>query len=232
MVGTLLIALICSSLADTLMIEKDYFRAITEFKRMLFFGYPDSNHIYHNMGICYSRLQNYEKALVYFGNALLSANIDPISTEHTLDLAYVLSKNKQYEETRLVLQDIENNEAKKLYAMTYVFEGKYREGTSLLASIGLNYQYINPHRNAIFSAIIPGSGQIIAGRIKEGIVSFLLNTGFAYLTYKSLRARDYATSLFYGSLLFRFYKGNISGSYKFAEEKNVEKIEKLYNRCE
>jgi len=215
---------------DVLMSEGDYFRAITEYKRMLFWGYIDSQYAYHNIGKCYSRLQNYEKAMKYYRYAVVRGKKDTVPEILSLDLAYALIRNGNVAAPRLILQSMKSQQAYELYATTFILEGDVRKGCDLLRNRGFPCQYTNPADRALLSAFIPGSGQVLSGHVSEGLVSFLLNMGFCYLTYKSIRARDYPAAALFSSFLLRFYYGNVTMSFRYVQEKNSEQLKETWQK--
>ena len=68
---------------------------------------------------------------------------------------------------------------------------------------------------ALLSAVVPGSGKVYAGRIGEGVASFLTVGSLGAITaenWKKHGIKDWRTILA-GSLCTTFYLGNIYGSY-------------------
>ncbi|WP_010665588.1 tetratricopeptide repeat protein [Marinilabilia salmonicolor] len=88
----------------------------------------------------------------------------------------------------------------------------------------------------ILSGIIPGTGQIYAGKTGQGIAALLMTSGLALVTlenYNKLGAEKFET-LFFGSVFTIFYVGNIYGaafSAKIANDENNELINRqiLFN---
>lgn len=73
-----------------------------------------------------------------------------------------------------------------------------------------------PWKAALFSAIIPGSGKMYAGKTNEGVASFVLIGilgGSAYEAYRDNTARPPTRFWIFSSLFTIFYFGNILGSY-------------------
>ena len=77
---------------------------------------------------------------------------------------------------------------------------------------------------AAFSAIIPGSGKVYAGRVGEGVAAFLTVGSLGVITAEQgIRHgwKDWRT-LLAGSLFTWFYIGNIYGSYLSVSIENDE----------
>ena len=81
---------------------------------------------------------------------------------------------------------------------------------------------------ALFSAVIPGSGKIYAGRIGEGVAAFLTVGSLGAITAEQgIRHgwKDWRT-LLAGSLCAWFYSGNIYGSYLSVSIENNETLKR------
>jgi len=74
----------------------------------------------------------------------------------------------------------------------------------------------------VLSAIIPGSGQMYAGRFYDGMVSFVLNASFLYLSAEGFRTGNNSTGLFFGVIELGWYSSNIYGAVNAANKYNKE----------
>lgn len=73
----------------------------------------------------------------------------------------------------------------------------------------------------LLSLILPGSGQIYAGNIRQGAMDFLVNFGSGYLFYNAIRQQKYVdASLIFFFLINRFYLGSLNNAQKSALEHN------------
>ncbi len=73
----------------------------------------------------------------------------------------------------------------------------------------------------VLSAIIPGLGQMYAGRQGEGAVSLLLNAGIIAWLGFLIASGDWADAAAVADFIFfRFYTGNIANAGSYAEERN------------
>ena len=70
------------------------------------------------------------------------------------------------------------------------------------------------------STVVPGSGQLYAGKIKEGILSAALNGTLIYLAVDAIRERRYIDCAGISLLGWRFYWGNRTDAQRFAAEYN------------
>lgn len=229
---------VTSSLADSLYVEKDYFRAITEYKRLLFCGIIDSAQAFNKISLCYANSHKYEKAGEYLSLAMQKCKEDTNPTEWSLRLAWYLLKSKKPSQARLVLDELKIaglDELKiaaveKLYAISYLCENNYA-----LAKLYLDnqkYKCYDEEKIGLISTFLPGGGQIVIGNWVEGILSSLIVGGLGYFSYKNLIKKDYFSFIFTGSWFLRFYRGNIERTKQIVREKNNKVREKLEEEIE
>lgn len=82
------------------------------------------------------------------------------------------------------------------------------------------------------STFLPGAGQVYAGRLGNGCVSFLLNALAAYALGRSLTKRHWVDAIFVGVLGSRFYFGGRQNAARFAAEWNQQKREQLLQQLD
>lgn len=101
----------------------------------------------------------------------------------------------------------------------FLRNGKYEMATKIEDYL---QQPIKSEKTALLlSLFLPGSGQIYAGNIRQGIMDFLVNLGSGYLFYNALKQQKYVdASLIFFFLLNRFYLGSLSNAQKSAIEHN------------
>jgi putative membrane protein insertion efficiency factor len=84
-----------------------------------------------------------------------------------------------------------------------------------------------PSRNAtmamILSALLPGSGQVYAGRAHDGLRHFVFNGLLIYCVYSLINDDNYAAGYLLAGFTLPFYIGNIVGAKNGAEHYNVAK---------
>lgn len=85
-----------------------------------------------------------------------------------------------------------------------------------------DYRPRSPLLAAGFSAILPGSGKVYAGKTGEGIASFLTVAALSLITFENIRRDGWLDlkSIFFGGMTTVYYGGNIWGSYFTATEAN------------
>jgi hypothetical protein len=86
----------------------------------------------------------------------------------------------------------------------------------------MSYKPKSPAIAALLSTLFPGAGKVYAGKIGEGISSFLIVSTLGLISYENYRKDgiyNFKTILFSG-ITSIYYGGNIVGSYYSAIEKN------------
>jgi hypothetical protein len=79
----------------------------------------------------------------------------------------------------------------------------------------------NEKKAKILSAILPGTGQMYAGKIGFGMVNLLAVTGATYFTYWHILHQYYLIAAVTGTGLFgRFYLGGLKTSQSWVQRKN------------
>lgn len=71
------------------------------------------------------------------------------------------------------------------------------------------------------STLVPGSGQLYAGRVKEGILAAALSGTFIYLAVDAIRERRYVDCAGVSLVGWHFYWGNRTDAQRFAAEYNT-----------
>jgi tetratricopeptide (TPR) repeat protein len=192
----ILISFATSSFGDQLYKKGDYFRAITEYKRDLFFKRDSLNAIY-KVAMSYFKLGRYDEALQWISRAYYK------NPRYELEYEYLLTKLKKFEEAKILLSLGDTD--KKKERLKNLIDVVQKEQNYWKASY-----------------VIPGSGQILSGEIRNGITSFVLNSAAAYILYQRVKKKDVTGSLFSAFYFLGFYRGNIQAAQK-AEQKRRKK---------
>lgn len=77
------------------------------------------------------------------------------------------------------------------------------------------------------STVVPGSGQLYVGKIKEGILAAALSGTFIYLAVDAIRDRRYVDSAGLFLVGWQFYWGNRTNARQFATEYNRHREQEL-----
>lgn len=240
--------------AKSLHAEGEYYRAITEYKRVLFFAPAESILIR-------------ETALLGVGGALFSGMEYSRSAEwlntHLNDFIEVNTRKeaillmcrgflKDYEGARLItvideLNDIDS-EIKLYMGLAYASIGRWNNASAIfqdlkedkqIGHIASNYAVISKKgeqaswkspRTAIFLNIIPGAGYFYAGHKQTAFASFIVNTIFFFATIQAFKTDQNVLGGFLSLLSVSWYAGNIYGSAKAARRYNDKLQEKIWSQ--
>lgn len=221
--------------AERLASEGNYYSAITEYKRYNFFNPENKSYASYNIGILYRKMLEWQKAIDNFEASILNEKDKNVAEEKRIILGTTLIASGNYNLARLEFIKLyeysgsHKNRIRALYfngiAEIYAYDwdsaiesfrkyysgydpGKIQKIESIINDAKSSYK---PKRLAqLFSAIIPGAGQIYAGDLRNGLNALFLNGMLIFLTANSINKKDYKDALLISTVLFyRYYTGNI-----------------------
>ncbi len=229
--------------ADSLYKNQNYYDAITEFKRLLFFDkYGEYKYQANEMiGLSYKQGAKFSDAILYFTIAEMNArnndellesklliircNILRRTTSHAIDLLTLLGNDKRFAD--------EEKEIFYWKGWTYIFADEWNKASQEFSKTDTNEtlsslckkvdedKYSVAFADAI-SHFIPGAGQIYTGHYLSGLLSLGWNILWGYVTVNAFEANRVFDGLVVGNFLWlRFYNGNLQNAKKFAEEENL-----------
>lgn len=198
--------------ADTQFDKGNYSIAAQEYNRALFFGYEAIDYLSLMIGHCYVEMTDYELAANFYDRSYRYSSNDSIKNEAVLGKSFCLIMDyenvyalsellnlttpltreqevQSYFLSGIAHYGIEND----TLAFSNFYEGLEVAGLDDSIRVALTnefekvYRYkkkFNPTRSYIMSAIIPGSGQLAVGAVKEGINSLVLLSVLYYLTFE------------------------------------------------
>lgn len=246
------------SFADSLYQESDYYRAVTEYKRFLHYqpNHPEAARAQLNMARCFLHGEQWDS-----GEKALTALIQLYPHSPESDYAAVLyaeTAYKQHNFSRTLERLSELNTSQKSPQLL-----NHQTDLRLwsLASLGEYDQLINdeqqlsdhsllnnddflqlsklplksPKLAGGLSAILPGSGQLYAGRYREAGMSLLLNAAFLGGGIQSIKTGNHVVG---GILLFfeaGWYGGNIYNAmnsvHKYNRDLQQSALSRLIEQC-
>ncbi len=98
---------------------------------------------------------------------------------------------------------------------------RVEEGIGEIA--GLPYR--SPWLAGVLSALLPGSGQLYAGRGKDGLLAFLVNGGLIFASLEAWDKEVYGVAGLVSVVALTFYGGNVYGAVNSAHLANQERLE-------
>ena len=207
--------------------EQDWERASVELRRSvyLFPDGPDRMPVLRRLAICLSRLGRH-------GEAMDAARQLPLAERNTL-LAYLMREAGRLDEA-LVLSDQDDSEAQLLRGMISLEAENYEAARiSFRALEEPPREYLlhrvdgmqsrptrSPALAGSMSALLPGSGQMYAGRTSDGWVAFLTNATLIGGTWAAVHNDEEVTAAVVGFVALAFYTGNVYGGINAAHRYN------------
>lgn len=214
-------------LAESLFAKRYYDLVSIEYQRLFFF---DSS-AYNN---CQLRL-NYTIAVLnqdffkgYEEVEKLFRDFPEIDTESKTILGRECYNLGNYD---IALNILKLTPEKRLLGLSYLFSGQYsnalKEFQILDEALAQEIKdFINRPKKSVtramlFSALLPGTGEIYAGNVRQGIQDFLLTALSGFILYNSIKNKKYVDAGIIFSFVFnRFYFGSISNAGRIAQVTN------------
>lgn len=225
-----------ASFGDSLFEDEDYYRAITEYKRLIHL-YPETSLAKEaslKIAIAYIEGKRFDAALSALEKFRQTYSNDPLSLEALFLKGEAWFAAANYREALRVfeLAQIEalsledKNRARAARGWTLMKMGKWKAASSSFETLsdrdqgrylklsgelekGESLSTKSPSLAGTLSAILPGAGQFYVGRKRDAVVSFLLNGVFIAGAADAFRRGEDAVG---GILLFfeaGWYAGNI-----------------------
>lgn len=229
--------------ADSLFQNQNYFDAITEYKRFLFFEEKNKEYYCSNqVGLCYKAGAWFDESIKYFSLANRAAANDEEKYQAQLNIIRANILRKTTVRALELCEELESgyNTKEKLDEInywkgwTYIFSDEWENASVCFGKISASHalkmlsdevekEKVSVTFATVISYILPGSGQIYSGEILSGLMSFAWNVFAGYLTINSFLQQRAFDGIVTAELLWlRFYRGNIQNAREFAIQKNLE----------
>lgn len=221
-------------LADSLAAAGFYDEAITEYYRYIFFNPEDTllSDVYPKIGYCYGDLEAWEKALSAIDVAILVSGTESQVMQRKIDKAAIYLASSKNDEAINELRNLDLTDsssvvrADNLLFLAYTLDHNWpvaldlfhqssisnRPNAALIESTlvrAMKVKYKSTSTASMFSAVVPGAGQIYNGRYLAAVNALAINGAFGYWTVDNIINENY-TSAFLVFLFFfeRYYEGN------------------------
>ena len=243
----------CLALADSLADGGFADAAITEYMRFMFF-HPDSGKTvacHGSISRCYARLGDYERALASARAAASSAGRDSLKYQYRLDAAALHLKMGDVSMAELgasrVMAFCPNRSVRERAALMVAecqlraYRWRELRGTLSMSGVWQREQswakvdsmlrdlesadIKSPDVARRLSTFVPGTGQMYAGDVLDGLHALALNAMFGSLLVSSVINGKAGDCITYFSLLKRYYQGNRDNAARLSEEHNVAILE-------
>ncbi len=223
--------------------SENYFDAITEFKRLLFFDEKKEYAFIANYFIAESYKAGgwYSEAIRFFTLAELSSNNQNEIYAARIGIIKTNILRRTTERAIRIIDEMltDSSYINKIDELLYwkgwslIFANKFEEASSEFYKIDPEHELYFLTKNVdeslysestakILSHIFPGAGQFYTGEYLSGFLSLSWNVLWGYLTIKSFIDERVFDGLIISNFLWlRFYNGNVQNAEKFAKEKNT-----------
>jgi len=230
--------------AEFLFNSSQYFDAITEYKRTLFFAKENDLTAKVNFRIaqCYKAGAFFDEAIKYFALAersssdafflfqikteVVRCNILRRTTTRALQICDDLGRDSRFF-SRM-------EEINYWRGWAYMFADDWENASKSFESFDspkelkllcdrVQNDKLSVTFAKVISYILPGSGQIYSGKILSGLMSLAWNLAAGYFTVSAFITNRAFDGIVIGELVWlRFYRGNLENAENFAEQKNIE----------
>lgn len=239
--------------ADSLYESGNYFFAITEYKRAIFFEKDKTfrSRCFYKIGLSYKYGGFFEKAIENFGRAIISSSDSIFILNCRIQIARCQLLNGNIDAARYSLLGVPDTfrGGEKFYWLAWIaiVESDFYEAKKLLLKVEnsdelsrladkFENQTLNEHSLKIFSYILPNVLYLYFGDCVGFIASSFYIYGSGYLTYKAFINKRVIEGVLIGNLVFsRFYRGIIEDHSKRIEiekkkfrNKFIEYLQKEY----
>jgi TolA-binding protein len=235
--------------AEQLMREGEYFRAITEYRRFLFY-YPDDPRramVHFSIGLAFYRGESYVEALQTFQEVTKRYPNTAYGKQAWLWQGESLIRRGQYttaeqlytEITERFPHDKIGQQARYQRAWTLLYRRQWRDAATQFqqvppdsdlyqsaqlltqeALVGERLPTKSPVLAGLFSGILPGSGQLYNGRLGDALLAFFLNTLFIIGAVEAVHSNAPAVAGILSFFEAGWYAGNVYGAINGANKYN------------
>lgn len=237
------------SFAEKLQAEGDYNRAITEFQRLLFY-YPETKYRIQALTAifyCYYNLKQYITTIALGEKLLSEINKFPGRDKIFYHIALAYYRLNNFNAARrcfnevIVLNDDELREKSILLkALSFAQEYNWRDSKSGFRQISITSKYssnartcellcdqalkLKPKNRTLAGvlSIIPGLGYLYDGYPQTALSAFIVNGLFFQATRSAYNNDNQSLGTGLGVISIGWYVGNIYGSVKSADRKNIQ----------
>jgi len=219
--------------ADFLFCDKDYLRAIDEYKKYL--EVVNNDTIRFKIALGYSLINDQSNALQEFSSI---NNSSALYEQSRIEVLKSLSLSKSDSAFYLLANNLinsksqfSNNAQRLLNTSILLNENELPDKNKFLIpfesddklllgnyyDLKINPPYKSETVAGILSAIIPGSGKIYTEDYGDGITAFLLTGLFTYLAYTNFENDHQTRGWIFTALGAGFYAGNVYGTVASAQ---------------
>jgi len=236
--------------------DKDqYYRAISEYERFLFF-FKNSSYVefaHYQIGMCYYKSDHLDEAINKFQQIIQSDQINDIRIKAFFMNSKCHEQKKQWDIAASILFDLISlcndidikDKAFYRIGWIYVQKNEIKEAKKIFNKISRNNtnkykidlitKKINDFKLvkkksplvAQILSIIPGAGHLYCNRYRDALLSFIVNTSIIYAAYESFDNGNNGLGSIIAFFGSGFYFGNIYSGTSSAYKYNLRQKEIL-----
>jgi tetratricopeptide (TPR) repeat protein len=248
-------------LADHFFQEGDYYRAITEYKRFLFF-FPHNirtEEAQWKIGRSYFNGMKWDEAIAANDNLIKKFPSTRYKADAMLLTGLCFKEKKEYSQARFFFGKAKEeaadaptaDEAQWQIAATYLKEEKWQEAAYEYRKINKNSKlYLkseyfaqgldriheipqkSPTTAGVLAAIVPGSGHLYCERYRDASTAFLLNGAFIWGMVEAFERKNYVVGGILTFFELGWYSGNIYSAVASAHKYNRRKKQEYLDYLE
>lgn len=201
----------------------EYYRAISEYKRFLYF-FPDSElreQAVLQIGRSYMAGRQFSEAITYWKLRLEEGQQDA----ETLNTARILLGISLLDKDPLAVFSLRRDNIKEAIERLSSVKEMDRD-TAFVADFVADWRSMPPMERkspwvaGSLSAVVPGSGSFYTGRYREGVYAFFITALFYWATMDALRNDTNELGYLFGFFTITFYGGNIYTAVNSAHKTN------------
>lgn len=248
-------------LAAELMQEKEYYRAITEYRRFLFtFPHDTRRSMAHfRVGLAFYHGMDYGQALEVFNEVAKLYPDTPYGKQAWLWQGECLMRQGKYETAqdlygavgRSLLEEGFGEHATYRHAWALLYQQEWQKAAERFQSIPINHPFRETARQiaiaildqgdfsrkspllaGVLSAALPGSGQLYTGRQGDALLAFVLNGLFVVGIVEALNHGQIAMAGILSLFEAGWYVGNIYGAVNGVHKHNRHRAETFLRELE
>jgi tetratricopeptide (TPR) repeat protein len=226
----------------------DYYKAIGEFERFIYF-FPEAEKVEHaryKIGLSYLKGEKYAEAIQAFQGVIERYVNSHYAIRSYFGISEANVRRKNYDAALITLANVVRisldpdvkDEALYRCGWVYLDQGLWEEARRCFNKISpdnrdkynieqlmleidkeAHLRHKNPTTAGLL-AILPGAGHVYTERYRDGLVSFLVNGALIFAAYQAFRHEQYALGGIITVVEVGFYAGNIYGAVNSAHKFN------------
>jgi tetratricopeptide (TPR) repeat protein len=181
--------------------------AIRAFRQSAQSSTASSNHrrnTSYRLGLAYLEANQLERAKLEVLSLAMSARDTVLATQASVIVGLAYAFQDRWEQADEMWQ-----RAVVLQKDNEPFQRKIARAQAVADQLDTQPTLASPAKAKWASTFLPGSGQVYAGNVRDGLSALAVNTGTSYMVYRSLSAGSYISAVTLAtSLWWRYYQGN------------------------